>query len=158
MRISHIIGLFPLGSVAVTFTSCTPAQVSTLEVAIDRATNKSYAAIEHLEANPTGSEIQTTWYGAFSTERYNRVLTAFKVSYVMFSRVCETRYEDGILRPMFHQKFAPDLATTFTYDCSCVSDAVIATIGGRYGDVRICSVYFNEAIVPPSGQHRNQWE
>ncbi|KAK7720286.1 hypothetical protein SLS63_009958 [Diaporthe eres] len=81
MRISHIISLFPLGSVAVTFTSCTPAQVSTLEVAIDRATNKSYAAIEHLEANPTGSEIQTTWYGAFSTERYNRVLTAFKATH-----------------------------------------------------------------------------
>lgn len=62
-----------------------------------------------------------------------------------------------ILRPLF-QKFAPDLATTFSYDCSCVSDAVIATIGGTYGDVRICSVYFNEAVVPPSGQHRNQWE
>lgn len=62
-----------------------------------------------------------------------------------------------MLRPML-QKFAPDLGTTFRYDCSCVSDAVIATIGGTYGDVRICSVYFNEAIVPPSGQHRNQWE
>lgn len=81
MRISHILGLVPLlsGSSAVTFTSCTAAQISTLEAAIERATNKSYAAIEHLEANPSGSEIQTTWYGAFSTERYNRVLTAFKV-------------------------------------------------------------------------------
>lgn len=81
MRISHILGLVPLlsSSGAVTFTSCTAAQISTLEVAIERATNKSYAAIEHLEANPNGSEIQTTWYGAFGTERYNRVLTAFKV-------------------------------------------------------------------------------
>lgn len=81
MRISHIFGLLPLlsGTGAVTFTSCTDAQISTLEVAIDRATNKSYAAIEHLEANPNGSDIQTTWYGTFSTERYNRVLTAFKV-------------------------------------------------------------------------------
>lgn len=81
MRISHLFGLLPLlsGSVAVTFTSCTAAQISTLETAIERATNKSYAAIDHLEANPSGSDIQTTWYGTFSTERYNRVLTAFKV-------------------------------------------------------------------------------
>lgn len=81
MRLSHILSCLPLlsGIRAATFTSCTAAQIATLEVAIDRATNKSYAAIEHLEANPSGSEIQTTWYGAFSTDRYNRVLTAFKV-------------------------------------------------------------------------------
>lgn len=81
MRISHIFSFLPLlsGGGAVTFTSCSAAQISTLEVAIERATNKSYAAIEHLEANPNGSELQTTWYGAFGRERYNRVLTAFKV-------------------------------------------------------------------------------
>lgn len=81
MRISHIFGFLPLlsGGGAVTFTSCSAAQISTLEVAIERATNKSYAAIEHLEANPNGSELQTTWYGAFGRDRYNRVLAAFKV-------------------------------------------------------------------------------
>lgn len=81
MRLSHILSCVPLlsGIRAATFTSCSAAQIATLEVAIDRATNKSYAAIEHLEANPNGSEVQTTWYGAFSTDRYNRVLTAFKV-------------------------------------------------------------------------------
>lgn len=68
---------------AATFTSCTDAQIATLEAAIDRATNKSFAAIEHLEDNPNGSDIQTTWYGTFSTERYNRVLTAFKVSNIL---------------------------------------------------------------------------
>lgn len=82
MRLSHILSCLPLlsGARAATFTSCSAAQIATLEVAIDRATNKSYAAIEHLEANPNGSEIQTTWYGSFGAERYNRVLTAFKVS------------------------------------------------------------------------------
>ncbi|KAF7538514.1 hypothetical protein G7054_g2924 [Neopestalotiopsis clavispora] len=132
IHFSSLLALLPM-SWAATFTSCTDAQIATLEVAIDRATNKSFAAIEHLEDNPNGSDIQTTWYGTFSTERYDRVLTAFK-------------------------KFAPDLATTFSYDCSCVSDVVIATIGGTYGDVKICSVYFNEAVNPPSGQHRNQWD
>lgn len=56
------------------------------------------------------------------------------------------------------QKFAPDLATSFRYDCSCQSTAVFATIGGTYGDVRLCSVYFNEELLPPTGRHRNQWE
>lgn len=67
------------GGWAATFTACTDSQIATLETAIERATNKSFAAIEHLEDNPTGSELQTTWYGTFSSERYNRVLTAFKV-------------------------------------------------------------------------------
>ncbi len=56
------------------------------------------------------------------------------------------------------QKFAPDLATTFSYDCSCISDVVFATVGNTYGGVTICSVYFNEALLPPTGQHRSQWE
>ncbi|KAF2794862.1 zincin [Melanomma pulvis-pyrius CBS 109.77] len=120
------------GSWAATFTSCSAPQIATLETALERATNKSYAAIKHLEANPNGSALQTTWYGTFSTTRYNKILTAFK-------------------------KFAPDLATTFSYDCSCVSDVVIATPENTYGRVRICSVYFNTAVVPATG-HRSQWD
>ncbi|KAK1655858.1 hypothetical protein BDP81DRAFT_467313 [Colletotrichum phormii] len=123
MRISHLAGLLSIvsGTLAATFKSCTAAQIVTLEAAIERATNKSLAAIEHLEDNPNGSDVQTTWYGTFSTARYNRVLTAFK-------------------------------------DCSCTSTVVYATIGGTYGDVKICSVYFNEAMLPPTGRHRNQWD
>lgn len=81
MRISHLLGLLSVvsGTLAATFKSCTAAQIVTLEAAIERATNKSFAAIEHLEDNPNGSDVQTTWYGTFSTDRYNRVLTAFKV-------------------------------------------------------------------------------
>ncbi|KAF4906651.1 Peptidyl-Lys metalloendopeptidase [Colletotrichum viniferum] len=135
MRVLHLSSLLSVvsGALAATFTSCSSTQIATLEAAIERATNKSYAAIDHLEANPNGSDIQTTWYGTFSTERYNRVLTAFK-------------------------KFAPDLAITFSYDCSCTSSVVFATIGGTYGDVKICSVYFNEQLLPPTGRHRNQWD
>lgn len=83
MRISHLVGLLSVvsGTLAATFKSCTAAQIVTLEAAIERATNKSFAAIEHLEDNPNGSDVQTTWYGKFSTDRYNRVLTAFKVRF-----------------------------------------------------------------------------
>ncbi|KAL2884060.1 hypothetical protein SGCOL_000700 [Colletotrichum sp. CLE4] len=149
MRISHLAGLLSIvsGTLAATFKSCTDAQIVTLEAAIERATNKSLAAIEHLEDNPNGSDVQTTWYGTFSTARYNRVLTAFKVRLAELSFFMVEKH-----------KFAPDLATTFSYDCSCTSTVVYATIGGTYGDVRICSVYFNEAMLPPTGRHRNQWD
>lgn len=82
MRSFYLLSLLSLlsGSSATNFTSCSESQIATLEVAIKRATDKAYAAIEHLEANPNGSDVQTTWYGTFSTERYNRILTAFKVS------------------------------------------------------------------------------
>lgn len=81
MQILHLVSLLSLlsGSSAATFKSCSDSQIATLEAAIGRATTKAYAAVDHLEANPNGSEVQTTWYGTFSTERYNRVLTAFKV-------------------------------------------------------------------------------
>ncbi|VUC32993.1 unnamed protein product [Clonostachys rosea] len=119
-----------MGALAATFTSCSESQIATLEVAIGRATTKAYAAIDHLEANPNGSDLQTTWYGEFSTTRYNKILTAFK-------------------------KFAPDIATTFTYDCSCQSSVVLAYVGNTYGDVKICSVYFTGW---PATGHRSQWD
>ncbi|POS76957.1 hypothetical protein DHEL01_v204657 [Diaporthe helianthi] len=134
MRFSRILGLLPLlsGVRAASFTSCTEAEILTLERAIERATEKTWAAIDHLEANPNGSDLQTTWYGAFSQERYNRTLTGFK-------------------------KFAPELATTFKYDCSCKGQDNIVTPGPCYGDIRVSSLYFNETLIPPVGQHRNQW-
>ncbi|KAI1342867.1 Metalloprotease [Xylariaceae sp. FL0016] len=116
---------------AVTFTSCSNSEIATLQTAMGRATDKAYAVIDYLEANPNGSDLWTTYYGAFTTERYNRVLTAF-------------------------QKIAPDIATTYSYDCSCDSDVVIASIGGSYGEVQICNVYFNTGVVPATGM-RSQW-
>lgn len=86
MRLLHLLATAS-GALAVTFTSCTAPQIATLEAAIERATNKSYAAIEHLEANPNGSEVQTTWYGEFSRERYNRVLGAFEVRRRLLGRL-----------------------------------------------------------------------
>ncbi|KAI1842155.1 hypothetical protein JX265_005732 [Neoarthrinium moseri] len=135
MRGFHLFSALSLltGSLAATFPNCTQSQIATLETAIDRATNKSYTVIEYLEDNPNGSDLQTAFFGAFSTERYNKVLNAFK-------------------------KFAPDLATKFSYACDCQNDFVIATPTNTYGHMSICSVYFNEAVVPPKGQHRSQWD
>ncbi|OAL55079.1 zincin [Pyrenochaeta sp. DS3sAY3a] len=116
---------------AATFKSCSTTQIATLQIAIDRATEGAYAVVEHLTANPRGSTLQTTWFGAFNATSHSRTLAAFR-------------------------KFAPDLATTFSYDCSCQSDVVVATIGGTYGDVKICSVFFNTAVVPATG-FRSQW-
>lgn len=67
------------GALAATFTSCSESRIATLEVAIGRATTKAYPAIDHLEANPNGSDLQTTRYGEFNAARYSKVLTAFKV-------------------------------------------------------------------------------
>lgn len=81
MRAFQLFGFLPLlsGSWAATFPQCGTSQIATLQRAMGRATTKSLAAIEHLEANPNGSELQTTWYGAFDTARYARTLAAFKV-------------------------------------------------------------------------------
>lgn len=68
---------------AATFTSCSEEQVATLQIAIDRATERSFAAIRHLQENPNGSGVQTKWYGEFSTERYDKVLTAFEVRHTL---------------------------------------------------------------------------
>ncbi|KAL6702754.1 hypothetical protein ACN47E_000988 [Coniothyrium glycines] len=132
MRLS--LSLLPVLSAlahAVTFPSCTASQISVLQTAIERATLASYAAVEHLAANPNGSDLQTEWYGTFNAANHARTLTAFR-------------------------KFAPDLDTIFSYSCTCVSDAVVATIGSRYGDVRVCTVFFDTSVVPADG-FRSQW-
>lgn len=59
---------------------------------------------------------------------------------------------------MTSQKLAPDLGTVFSYNCSCTGEIVYAYPGNTYGDVTLCSVYFNEEYLPPAGQHRSQWE
>lgn len=81
MQLLGLIGTLSMAGagLAATFTSCSETQIDTLTLAMDRATERSYAAIRHLEDNPNGSDIQTTWYGAFDRSRYNRILTAFKV-------------------------------------------------------------------------------
>ncbi|PKS12603.1 hypothetical protein jhhlp_000811 [Lomentospora prolificans] len=94
--------LFAAGdSLAATFASCSSSQIAALETAIEHATNKSYAVIDHFEANFKWRLLGT---GAFSQERCDRTLNAFR-----------------------HM-------------------AVIATIGGTYGDVKICSIFIGTII------------
>lgn len=64
---------------AATFKSCSTTQIATLQVAIDRATEGAYAVVEHLTANPRGSTLQTTWFGAFNATSHSRTLAAFRV-------------------------------------------------------------------------------
>lgn len=129
----HFLPLFTLlgSATAASFVDCTAPQIATIEKAIDRATERAYAAVEHLVANPNGSALQTAYYGKFDKARYTKILKAFR-------------------------KMAPDLDAVFKYDCGCTSDVVIAFPTGTYGYTTICSVYFDEAIIPAEG-FRSQW-
>ncbi|KAK7186449.1 hypothetical protein DPSP01_002119 [Paraphaeosphaeria sporulosa] len=130
MKLSPLFTL--LGSAtAASFVGCTAPQTATIEKAILRATERAYAVVEHLEANPNGSALQTAYYGTFDKTRYAKILAAFR-------------------------KMAPDLDAVFTYECGCTSNVVIAYPSNTYGYTTICSVYFNEAVIPAEG-FRSQW-
>ncbi|KAL5390727.1 hypothetical protein PMIN06_008342 [Paraphaeosphaeria minitans] len=116
---------------AASFISCTAPQIATIEKAIVRATERAYAVVEHLGANPNGSALQTAYYGTFDRGRYSKILKAFR-------------------------KMALDLDAVFAYECGCASEVIIAHPSNTYGYTTLCTVYFDEGIVSAEGFWR-QW-
>ncbi|KAK0492372.1 hypothetical protein EDD18DRAFT_1310960 [Armillaria luteobubalina] len=95
------------------YTSCSSSRQSINAQAITDSSTIAKASISHLEANPSGSTTQTTWYGTLATSRYKGTLSAF----------------EGLAT-------AP---ASWTYDCSCTdSDTYAYVYPSTYGKVYLC--------------------
>ncbi|KAL1740844.1 hypothetical protein HDZ31DRAFT_67522 [Schizophyllum fasciatum] len=105
--------------------SCTSSYRSQTDAAISAASRLASNSISHLEANPSGSTLQTTWYGTFASSRYRATLSAF---------------ETLVSAP-----------ASWTYDCSCTEAGTYAYVyPDSYGEVYLCS-YFWQAPSTGSG-------
>ncbi|KAK0244887.1 hypothetical protein EDD85DRAFT_215286 [Armillaria nabsnona] len=99
------------------YTSCSASRQSTNAQAISDSSAIAQASIAHLEAYPSGSTTQTTWYGTFATSRYRGTLSAF----------------EGLAT-------AP---ASWTYDCSCTDSYTYAYVyPSTYGKVYLCGYYW----------------
>ncbi|KAK0185414.1 hypothetical protein F5146DRAFT_180093 [Armillaria mellea] len=99
------------------YTSCSSSRQSINAQAITDSSTIAQASISHLEANPSGSTTQTTWYGTFATSRYKGTLSAF----------------EGLAT-------AP---ASWSYDCSCTdSDTYAYVYPSTYGKVYLCGYYW----------------
>ncbi|KAK0441453.1 uncharacterized protein EV420DRAFT_1119424 [Desarmillaria tabescens] len=99
------------------YTSCSSSRQSINAQAISDSSVIAQASIDHLEANPSGSTTQTTWYGTFATGRYKGTLSAF---------------EGLVSEP-----------ASWTYDCSCTdSDTYAYVYPLTYGKVYLCGYYW----------------
>ncbi|KAG9121877.1 hypothetical protein FRC07_001978 [Ceratobasidium sp. 392] len=63
---------------AVTYTGCSSTQQSQASAAATASNTYVANAISYLTANPSGTTRYTTWFGTFTTSRYNTVLSHFK--------------------------------------------------------------------------------
>ncbi|KAJ4359477.1 uncharacterized protein N0V89_000031 [Didymosphaeria variabile] len=77
MKLTPLLSLATPASAA-SFANCNASQSAALEKAIARATEQAYAVVVHLENDPSGSALQTAYYGTFDTGRYTKILTAFR--------------------------------------------------------------------------------
>ncbi|KAF9259015.1 zincin [Marasmius fiardii PR-910] len=100
--------------------NCATTRRTTNDQAITAAATLADNAVSHLTANPSGSSLQTTWYGTFASSRYSVTLSSFRT-----------------------------LQTTpagWTYDCSCTDTGTYAYIfRNEYGVVYLCGLYWQVA-------------
>jgi peptidyl-Lys metalloendopeptidase len=74
--------LFTEGTIA--YESCATDQQATLQTAHSNATMISGLAVDHLAANPSGSSLYTTWFGAYTSTRFNIVSNNYDAIYDAF--------------------------------------------------------------------------
>jgi peptidyl-Lys metalloendopeptidase len=70
------------GSIA--YESCTTDQQATLQTAHSNATMISGLSVDHLAANPSGSTLYTTWFGTYTSTRFNIVSDNYDAIYDAF--------------------------------------------------------------------------
>ncbi|KAF9259016.1 zincin [Marasmius fiardii PR-910] len=100
--------------------NCATTRRTTNDQAITASATLAKNSINHLTANPSGSSLQTTWYGTFASSRYSVTLSAF--------RTLST---------------AP---AGWTYDCSCTDTGTYAYVyPDTYGVVYLCGLYWQVA-------------
>jgi len=85
------------GSLA--YESCTTSQQTILQTAHSNATTISGLSVNHLDANPSGSGLYTTWFGAYTTSRfatvsshYDAISDAFQNAPVTYNCKCKKNY------------------------------------------------------------------
>ncbi|KAF9015908.1 zincin [Hymenopellis radicata] len=75
-------------------------------------------SVSHLQSNPSGSTLQTTWYGTFASSRYSGTVASFKTL---------------VSEP-----------ASWWYDCTCTdSDTYAYVYPSSYGEVYLCGYYWN---------------
>lgn len=105
--------------------SCTSTRQTQIASAITTAATYATKSATHLTSNPSGSTLQTTWYGTFASSRYSVTLSSFNTL-----------------------KTAP---SSWTYDCTCTEAGVYAYVyPDDYGYVYLCA-YFWQAPATGSG-------
>ncbi|KAJ8075682.1 hypothetical protein PM082_021312 [Marasmius tenuissimus] len=103
--------------------NCSASRQTTNNQAITAAATLARNALNHLNNNPSGGTLQTTWYGTFAKSRYRTTKSAFATLTT-----------------------AP---SDWTYDCSCTDTKTFAFVfPNTYGIVYLCDRYWN---VPTTG-------
>ncbi|KAK1225215.1 hypothetical protein PQX77_008950 [Marasmius sp. AFHP31] len=107
--------------------NCSPNRRALNNQAIPAAARLASNAVSHLRGHPSGSALQTTWYGTFARSRY-----------------------EVTLRSLNALRTAP---AGWTYDCSCTDPRKYAYVyKSDYGVVYLCGGYWQVATTGPGSR------
>ncbi|KAF9016861.1 zincin [Hymenopellis radicata] len=100
------------------YNSCSSTRQTQNTAAISAASTLASDSVSHLQSNPSGSTLQTTWYGTFASSRYSGTVASFKTL---------------VSEP-----------ASWWYDCTCTdSDTYAYVYPSSYGEVYLCGYYWN---------------
>ncbi|KAK7046104.1 hypothetical protein VNI00_007105 [Paramarasmius palmivorus] len=109
-----------LGKRASYRSNCSSSRQTVNNQALTASATLARNAVSHLQANPSGSSLQTTWYGTFASSRYSVTLSSFQT--------------------------LVSAPSGWTYDCSCTESQTYAYVyTSSYGVVYLCGLYWNVA-------------
>ncbi|KIY61772.1 zincin [Cylindrobasidium torrendii FP15055 ss-10] len=101
-----------------TYSSCSSTRQSQNNAAITAASTLAKNSLTHLNANKSGSTLQTTWYGTFSSSHWTGTVKAFT----------------GLQTE----------PASWLYDCTCTDSGTYAYVyPASYGEVYLCGYYWN---------------
>ncbi|KAL1696007.1 hypothetical protein GGG16DRAFT_44080 [Schizophyllum commune] len=100
------------------FEGCSDDQQSQINDAVGAATDYAANAFDYLTANTQGTDRYTTWFGEYSADRHDTVLSHF-------------------------QKLHEGDFGSFTYNCECTEEGVFAYVyPDDYGHIHLCPVFW----------------
>ncbi|KJA28634.1 hypothetical protein HYPSUDRAFT_128952 [Hypholoma sublateritium FD-334 SS-4] len=101
-----------------TFVGCTTARQTLLNTAIASAETYAANAKSYLSSHTTATTRYTTWFGAFTTARYQTVVSHFTL-------------------------IDANNFSAFTFDCSCTDSAYAYVYPDTFGKIYLCSAFWS---------------
>ncbi|TFL03589.1 hypothetical protein BDV98DRAFT_564469 [Pterulicium gracile] len=123
-------------------TTCSPSQLMQIKSAMRAGADLARKSADHLKVHRKGSDLQTTWYGSFSSDAHKNTLTAFNTLRDLFSVALSSSNFGGGKGP------GPE------FDCTtCTSPHTYAYVyPSQFPKIFICGLFWDSPATGPGSR------